>query len=105
MTTDGDEVAEDRAGGVGDDALDAADVVRQAALDLARAGLGEEAQGHLLEMRVERVAQVLHHALADDVVDVRLADADEAAHDGQHDHQRHEQVELREVLVGDARRR
>ena len=66
----------DRAGGVGDDPLDTPDVVRQAALDLAGAGLGEEAQRHRLEMRVERVAQVLHDVLADDVVDVGLADAD-----------------------------
>ena len=65
-------------GGVGHDRLDAADVVGQAALDLARPGLGEEAQRHLLEVRVERAAQVLHDALADDVVEVALADADEA---------------------------
>ena len=58
---------------VGDDRLDAADVVRQPALDLARARLGEEAQRHPLEVRVERVAQVLHDVLADDVVEVALA--------------------------------
>ena len=68
----------DRAGRVGHDRLDATDVVRQAALDLAGARLGEEAQRHALEVGVERVAQVLHDVLADDVVEVALADADEA---------------------------
>ena len=50
--------------------LDAADVVGQAALDLAGPGLGEEAQRHPLEVGVQRVAQVLHDVLADDVVEV-----------------------------------
>ena len=73
-----DQVGEDAAGRVRDDRLDAADVVGQPALDLARARLGEEAQRHPLQMRVQRVAQVLHDALADDVVEVRLPDADQA---------------------------
>ena len=58
-----------RAGRVRDDRLDAADVVGQPALDLAGPGLGEEAQRHPLEVRVQGVAQVLHDALADDVVE------------------------------------
>ena len=37
--------------------------------------------GIALEVRVERAAQVLHHVLADDVVQVRLADADQARDD------------------------
>jgi hypothetical protein len=77
------------------------DVVRQAALDLARARLGEEAQRHPLEMAVQRVAQVLHHALADDVVEVALSDADEPGHDRHRDHQADVQVQQREVLLGD----
>ena len=63
--------------GVGDDRLDAADVVRQPALDLAGLRLGEEPQRHRLEMGVQRRPQVLHDALADDVVEVALADADQ----------------------------
>ncbi len=50
----------------------------EAALDLAGLGLGEEAQRHPLEVGVQRVAQVLHDVLADDVVEVALADADQA---------------------------
>ena len=72
------EVAGDRAGRVGHDRLDATDVVGQAALDLARSRLGEEAERHPLEVGVQGAAQVLHDALADDVVEVALPDADEA---------------------------
>ena len=79
----------------------AADVVRQPALDLARPRLGEEAQRQPLEVRVQRVAQVLHHALADDVVEVRLADADEARDDRDDDHQAGVEVEQPEVLLRD----
>ena len=55
---------------VGHHGLDPADVVGQPALDLAGPGVGEEAQGHPLEMGVQGVAQVLHDVLADDVVEV-----------------------------------
>ena len=43
--------------------------------------------GMPLEVGVERVAQVLHDVLADDVVEVALADADEAGDDRDDDHQ------------------
>ncbi len=95
------QVARDRAGRVGDDGLDAADVVGEPALDLARSRLGEEAQRHALEVGVERAAQVLHDALADDVVEVALADADEARDDRQHDHQADVQVQLLVVAADD----
>ena len=52
-------------------------------------------------MRVERVAKVLHDVLANDVVEVALADADQAGHDGQHDHQADIQVEQLEVVTDD----
>ena len=72
------QVARDRAGRVGHHRLDTTDVVGQPALDLARARLGEEAQRHALEVGVQRAPQVLHDVLADDVVEVALAHADEA---------------------------
>ena len=49
----------------GDDAVDAADVVGDARLHLARARVREEGQRHALQVRVDRRAQVVHHALAD----------------------------------------
>ena len=52
------------------------DVVADPALDLAGARLGEEAQRHPLQVRVERQAQVVHDALADHVRQVRLPDAE-----------------------------
>ena len=67
----------------------------------ARAGLREEPQGHRLQVRVERVAEVLHDVLADAVVDIRLPHADEAADDGDGDHGHDEDVEQQEVLLRD----
>ena len=56
--------------------LHAADVVGEARLDLARAGGREEPQRHVLQVRVERVAEVLHHAQPDEVRQVGLPDPD-----------------------------
>ena len=52
--------------------------------------------GIALEVRVERAAQVLHDVLADDVVEVALADADQAGDDRAGDHQPDVEVQLRE---------
>ena len=73
----------------------------QSALDLAGLRLGEEAQRHALEVRVERAAQVLHDVLADDVVEVALPDADEPRDDRGHDHQPDVQVQLVVVAADD----
>ena len=71
-----DRVREHRRGGVGDHVLDAADVVLQARLQLAGARGGEEPERHRLQVVVEPVAQVLHHALPDHRRQVRLEHAD-----------------------------
>ncbi len=92
-------VGSDAAGRIGDHALDATDVVGKAALDLAGLGLGEEAQRQSVQVLVQGVAQVLHHVLADDVVEVRLADADQAGDDRRDDHQGDEHVEQEPVLL------
>ncbi len=52
-------------------------------------------------MRVERAAQVLHDVLADDVVEVALADADQPGHDRQDDHQPDVQVQLLVLATDD----
>ena len=79
-------VGDDRRGGRGDDALHAADVVGDARLDLARARLGEERQREPLQVLVDLRAQVVHHALADDVGQPGLADAQHPGGDRDADH-------------------
>ncbi len=54
-------------------------------------------------MRVERRPQVVHDALADDVVEIALPDTDQARHDRQDDHQADEQVQQPEVALRDGR--
>ena len=85
-------------GGIGHHRLHAVDVVADAALDLARARLGEEAQRHPLQVGVEGQPQVVHHPLADHVRQVRLPDTDAGREERQHDHQRALQVEQANVL-------
>ena len=91
-------------GGIGDDGLHAADVVREARLNLAGARVGEELERHALQVRVELVAQVAHHTLADARVEAGLPDADHAGDDRRDDHHGDEEGEQFEVLLAKANR-
>ena len=62
---DGGDRGDRRGGGARHDVVDAADVVGDPRLHLARAGAREERQRHPLQVRVHGGAQVVHHALAD----------------------------------------
>ena len=53
------------------------------------AGPGEERQRHLLQVLVDGGAQVVHHALADDVRHVRLPHARRVGEDRDRDHRQH----------------
>ena len=77
---------DDRRRGVRDDALDAADVVRDPRLHLARARAREEREREPLQVAEDGRAQVVHHALADLVREQRLADAEHAGDDRDRDH-------------------
>ena len=77
-----------------DDALHAADVVRDARLHLARARAREEGEREALQVRVHGRAQVVHDVLADAVGEPGLADADDAGQDRDGDHARDQEVEL-----------
>ena len=79
-------VRDDRRRGGRDDVLDAADVVRDARLHLARARAGEEREREPLQVAEHRRAQVVHDALADLVREQRLPDAEHARDDGDRDH-------------------
>ena len=94
-------VRDDRGGGGGDDALDAADVVRDPRLHLARAGAREERERELLQMPEDGGAQVVHHALADLVREQRLPDAEHARDDRDRDHAAGEIGQPRRVRVPD----
>ena len=76
----------DRRRRVRDDALDAADVVRDPRLHLAGARAREEREREPLQVAEDRRAQVVHHALADLVREQRLDDAEHAGDDRDHDH-------------------
>ena len=80
-----------------DDVLDAADVVRDPALHLARAGPREEREREPLQVPVDGGAQVVHHRLADLVREERLPDADHAGHDRDRDHPGDERDQQRHV--------
>ena len=102
---DDDNVRDDARDRARDDRLDAAYVIREPRLDLARARGREEAERHALEVRVELVSEVLHDPLADHGGQVGLGDRDSAAdHREEADHEAHservEQAELRLASVG-----
>ena len=91
----------DRRRRVRDHALDTAHVVGQPALDLAGPCGREEPQRHALQVGVERVAEVLHHVLANEVVEVRLANTQKARPDGHDNHQRDIPVEQLKAAAND----
>ena len=79
---------------------DAADVVRDPRLHLARARAREERQREPLQVPVDGRAQVVHHALADGVREQRLRDAERAGGDRDRDHPAGDQRELLGVVAG-----
>ncbi len=95
------DVRDDRGRGRRHDRLDAADVVRDARLDLARARAREEGEREPLQMAVDLRAQVVHHALADDVREPGLQDAEHAGGDRDRDHARDERDQQPVVVLGD----
>ena len=85
----GRDVRGDRRGGGRDDVVQAADVVGDARLHLAGAGAREERERHLLQVVVDRGAQVVHHPLADGVGEVGLPDARRLGDERDADHPEH----------------
>ena len=81
-----DHVGEDVADGARHHHADAGHVVGDAALDLARALRGEKTQRQRLQVRIEPVAQVAHHALAHLLGEPGLEHPQAARH---HDHRGH----------------
>ena len=73
--------------------LHAADVVGDPRLDLAGARAGEERQREPLQVAVDRRAKVVHDALADDVGQPGLGDAEHARDHRDRDHAADEQRE------------
>ena len=96
-------VREHRGRGRGDDGVDAADVVGDPALHVARARAGEEREREPLQVPVDGRAQVVHHGLADPVREQRLVDADRAGDDRDQDHPGDEEREQAQVVLGDRR--
>ena len=94
-------VGDDRGRGGRHHVLHAADVVGDARLHLARARAREEGERQALEVAVDGRAQVVHDALADDVGDPRLRDAERAGGDRDPDHAEHQPGQERRVAVRD----
>ena len=80
------DVRGDRRRRVRDDALHAADVVRDPRLHLAGAGAREEGEREALEVPEDGGAQVVHDALPDLVREERLQHPEHAADDRDRDH-------------------
>ena len=80
------DVGDDRGRRGGHHGLHAADVVGDARLDLAGARAREEGEREPLQVAVDLRAQVVHHALADEVRQPGLRDADDAGDDRDGDH-------------------
>src|SRR5919205_505517 len=87
------DAGDDRGGGARHHVLHAADVVGDPRLHLAGARAREEGERQPLQVAVDRRAQVMHDALADDVRQPGLADAEDA---GGHRHADHPEDEQRE---------
>ncbi len=96
-------VGDDRRRGRRDDVLHAADVVGDPRLHLAGARAREEGERQALQVAVDGGAQVVHDALADEVRQPRLTDADHAGGDRDEDHPADEPAQQRRVAVGDRR--
>ena len=94
----GRDVRGDRRRGVGDDVVQAADVVGDPRLHLTGARAREERERHLLQAVVDGGAQVVHHLLADDVRDVGLPDARRLRDEGDADHPEHRLGQDRSVV-------
>jgi hypothetical protein len=84
------ELEEEHREGSGHHGLHAADVVRDAGLDLPRAGGREEAKGHALKVLVEPLAEVVHHALTDGARVVGLDHGEQSRQEAEHDHGGHQ---------------
>jgi hypothetical protein len=92
-------VGDDRGGGRGDDAFDAAYVVRDPRLHLACPGACEEGKRESLQVPVDPRAEVVHDALADLVREPGLIDAEHAREDGDPDQAENEDREQRVVVL------
>ena len=85
---DGRQARRDARRGVRDDVLDAADVVVDARLHLARTRAREEREREALQVAEDGGAQVVHDALPDLVREQRLDHAEDPGDDRDHDHSR-----------------
>ena len=95
----GGQVGRDRGRRAGDDRLQAPDVVGDAGLDLAGAGLGEERDRLALQVGEDVGAQAVHHLLPDAGARPGLHDAEGGGQRGDGDHAAREHGEQGQVAV------